>query len=164
MTINCPEKLDEALIRPGRVDMKIEFSLATREQIRELFIRMFSSDSTKRARILANGHIAPDDDITKEEPHAHANGAMSNGSTNCIPTKLPSPFTTPRTTSFPPSKPIATPAPNSSSSTGLSHSEILQLAADFAFKLPKSIFSPAEIQGFLLTRKDPRKAVAEVDD
>jgi chaperone BCS1 len=166
MTTNCPEKLDEALIRPGRVDMKIEFSLATEEQIRELFIRMYSSDSTKRARILANGHIAPDDDITKEEPHAHANGVMSNGSVNGIPTKLPSPPMTPiiTTTSFPPSKPIPKPTPNSSSSTGLSHSEILHLAAEFASKLPESTFSPAEIQGFLLTRKkDPRKAVAEVD-
>jgi chaperone BCS1 len=45
MTTNFPEKLDEALVRPGRVDMKVAFSLATREQICELFIRMYSSDT-----------------------------------------------------------------------------------------------------------------------
>jgi mitochondrial chaperone BCS1 len=166
MTTNCPEKLDGALIRPGRVDMKIEFSLATEEQIRELFIRMYSSDSTKRAKILANGHIAPDDDITKEEPHAHTSGVISNGLVNGIPTKLPSPPMTPiTTTSFPLSKLIPKPTPNSFLSTGLSYSVILRLAAEFASKFPEYTFSPAEIQGFLLTRKkDPRKAITKIDD
>jgi hypothetical protein len=75
MTINFPEKLDEALVRPGRVDMKVAFSLATREQICELFIRMYSFDTVKRARVMANRHIVPGDDVTKEEnPKARLNG------------------------------------------------------------------------------------------
>lgn len=45
MTTNHPEKLDPALIRPGRVDMKVEFSLATRHQMEEIFFRMYWSDS-----------------------------------------------------------------------------------------------------------------------
>lgn len=40
MTTNHPEKLDAALIRPGRVDLRIRFTLATRPQIREIFMRM----------------------------------------------------------------------------------------------------------------------------
>ena len=40
MTTNHPEKLDAALIRPGRVDLRIGFTLATRPQIREIFMRM----------------------------------------------------------------------------------------------------------------------------
>ena len=44
MTTNHPEKLDAALIRPGRVDMKIEFGLATRHQMEEIFFRMYWSD------------------------------------------------------------------------------------------------------------------------
>jgi len=44
MTTNHPEKLDIALIRPGRVDMKIEFGLATRHQMEEIFFRMYWSD------------------------------------------------------------------------------------------------------------------------
>src|SRR5947207_15816245 len=44
MTTNHPEKLDAALIRPGRVDMTIEFGLATRHQMEEIFFRMYWSD------------------------------------------------------------------------------------------------------------------------
>lgn len=45
MTTNKPETLDEALIRPGRIDLRIEFTKATQEQARELFIRMYKPDS-----------------------------------------------------------------------------------------------------------------------
>jgi chaperone BCS1 len=41
MTTNHPEKLDAALVRPGRVDRKVGFRLAMREEVRELFIRMY---------------------------------------------------------------------------------------------------------------------------
>jgi chaperone BCS1 len=47
MTSNFPEKLDAALIRPGRVDMQVAFTLATKLQIKEIFIKMYASD-TKR--------------------------------------------------------------------------------------------------------------------
>lgn len=42
MTTNHPEKLDAALVRPGRVDRKVEFRLAMKQQVRELFVRMYS--------------------------------------------------------------------------------------------------------------------------
>jgi chaperone BCS1 len=42
MTTNCPEKLDSALIRPGRVDVQIKFTLATRVQMEDIFRRMYS--------------------------------------------------------------------------------------------------------------------------
>lgn len=41
MTTNKPEALDDALIRPGRVDLQVCFTNATRHQAKELFIRMF---------------------------------------------------------------------------------------------------------------------------
>jgi chaperone BCS1 len=44
MTTNRHEALDSALIRPGRVDHQIGFTLATREQIRDLYKRMYSAD------------------------------------------------------------------------------------------------------------------------
>jgi chaperone BCS1 len=47
MTSNFPEKLDSALIRPGRVDMQVAFTLATKLQIKEIFIKMYASDPNR---------------------------------------------------------------------------------------------------------------------
>lgn len=137
MTTNHVSKLDPALIRPGRVDLQVHFTLATRAQTRDIFTRMYTSPAT------------------------------------ATPT-LPSP---------PPSKPsrpaTPTPAPALSSTRedeaflelltrepelDVVDSAALERMADaFAEALPEGKFSPAEIQGFLLTRKkDPRKAVEEV--
>ena len=38
MTTNHPALLNNALMRPGRIDMKVEFTLASRVQMRELFL------------------------------------------------------------------------------------------------------------------------------
>lgn len=43
MTTNHPEKLDAALVRPGRVDRRVGFSLAKKVQIQELFVRMYTA-------------------------------------------------------------------------------------------------------------------------
>tara|TARA_R110002003_G_scaffold534_3_gene20202 strand:- start:6594 stop:8309 length:1716 start_codon:yes stop_codon:yes gene_type:complete len=42
MSTNYPEKLDEALIRPGRIDLQVRFTLATHAQIRDIFMRMYT--------------------------------------------------------------------------------------------------------------------------
>jgi chaperone BCS1 len=42
MSTNYPEKLDEALIRPGRIDLQVRFTLATHGQIRDIFMRMYT--------------------------------------------------------------------------------------------------------------------------
>ncbi|KAK5262905.1 hypothetical protein LTR96_011636 [Exophiala xenobiotica] len=49
MTTNYPERLDDALVRPGRVDMKIEFNRASKQQIREIFLGMYC-DKPKDAK------------------------------------------------------------------------------------------------------------------
>ncbi|KAJ9616355.1 hypothetical protein H2200_000073 [Cladophialophora chaetospira] len=41
MSSNCPEKLDDALIRPGRVARRVEFKHASREQIRDMFLKLY---------------------------------------------------------------------------------------------------------------------------
>ena len=41
MTTNHKEKLDEALIRPGRVDYDVYFGLPTEEQIKNLFLKFY---------------------------------------------------------------------------------------------------------------------------
>jgi chaperone BCS1 len=42
MTTNHPEKLDPAMIRSGRIDLKKELCNATRDQARRLFLRFFN--------------------------------------------------------------------------------------------------------------------------
>jgi len=37
MTTNYPDKLDDALVRPGRIDYKIHFDYSTEEQIRKMY-------------------------------------------------------------------------------------------------------------------------------
>ncbi len=43
MTTNHAERLDDALIRPGRVDMRIKFELASSPMIESLFCNIFST-------------------------------------------------------------------------------------------------------------------------
>ena len=45
MTTNDPEKLDPALVRPGRVDVRVDFNRATHQQVKEIFFNMYSRDS-----------------------------------------------------------------------------------------------------------------------
>ncbi|KAF1808736.1 P-loop containing nucleoside triphosphate hydrolase protein [Eremomyces bilateralis CBS 781.70] len=46
MTTNHPEKLDPALVRPGRVDFLVNFSLATSVQVKHIFLRMYLDDAS----------------------------------------------------------------------------------------------------------------------
>jgi len=47
MTTNHPEKLDPALIRPGRVDVKEYFGYATRFQTKEMFLRFYGGSESR---------------------------------------------------------------------------------------------------------------------
>ncbi|KAI1319520.1 hypothetical protein EDD11_003790 [Mortierella claussenii] len=46
MTTNHLGRLDEALIRPGRVDVRVRFGKATQSQAKELFIKFFPQPAT----------------------------------------------------------------------------------------------------------------------
>jgi len=41
MTTNHKERLDPALLRPGRADVHVRLDLASEKQIKELFLRFF---------------------------------------------------------------------------------------------------------------------------
>lgn len=47
MTTNHRDRLDEALTRPGRVDMEVEFNLASRKQIHDMFTMFFDEYEPK---------------------------------------------------------------------------------------------------------------------
>jgi chaperone BCS1 len=154
MTTNHPEKLDEALIRPGRVDHQVAFTNATQKQVRELFERMYTSELPKMVTKLM---LSPDSSFS----HSTATTTSHAFTANSLSFKRHNPSIL---------TPPPTPSLNVKAKGGIrvetdSNSEDLSyLAGEFAEKVPDGLFSPAEIQGFLLRRKtDPRKAVLEVE-
>ena len=60
-TTNHPERLDPALVRPGRIDRKIEIGLADRDQAQRIFQRFFPAADERLARHFA-GKI-PEDQV-----------------------------------------------------------------------------------------------------
>ena len=205
MTTNFLEKLDAALIRPGRIDMVVPFTLATTQQITELFIRMYTLDgntaSAKVRPIVTGSQCTKKDNIEKALP-APNSGSTQKQTVNSAKeatdqAHLPKSF--PLSANSQPSKtyPLLcghlsryshdpafhaeaievkqmdnnsiSPANNTDPSVNPSRLEadpptdLESIAQRFASQLPNLTFSPAEIQGFLLTRKnEPLKALAEV--
>jgi chaperone BCS1 len=146
MTTNHPEKLDDALIRPGRVDHQVAFSNATQTQIRELFERMYTNDL----------------------PHTRLIVSSLSSTSSATASSVLIPPATPLTiTMNGPAIPngVAKVGENQKGVTQeVSEKELSSIAEKFASKVPSDTFSPAEIQGFLLKRKkDPRKALVEVE-
>lgn len=52
MTTNKPERLDSALVRPGRVDMKVHLGSISRQSAEDMFMRMFASDLKSRTGLM----------------------------------------------------------------------------------------------------------------
>ncbi len=154
MTTNHIEKLDKALLRPGRVDMNIAFGCANPATVRGLFTAIYTrlegdyplSSITQQQngpptpssiQPTLNGHtIAPKDEKS-----------ILSGSTN-------------------PSDDLLRFSPNASADQNThSNSEIAELAAQFSDHIPSNEFTPAEIQGFLLKHKrSPEAAVQGAEE
>ncbi|KAL7893800.1 BCS1 N terminal domain-containing protein [Trichoderma sp. SZMC 28014] len=128
MTTNKPEALDEALIRPGRVDVQVNFSNATSGQAGELFHRMYEASRMKETTKTVNGKARVEEVVEK---------------TNDQPTTRHS----------------------LDELDSVTAEEIKEISEEFGRRIPEGIFSPAEIQGFLLKRKKfPRRALDEVSE
>ena len=110
MTTNFPDKLDEALIRPGRIDMKVAFTNATRTQIRELFTRMYSPDTPTTVPASSGPavepasplHLNPALALLNDKPHART--PLLDPIT-LTPPETPKQASTPTPTSSPPPAP-----------------------------------------------------------
>lgn len=154
MTTNFPDKLDDALIRPGRIDMKVKFTMSTRYQVYELFTRMYSPDKPATSAVEA----------TKTDPPAssfQSSLRQRQNSKQFSASKEPiSKLLNLHDLITPPQSPrhIITPAGTPATTT------LEEIASKFADRLPENTFTPAEIQGYLLTRKkDPQRALDEVE-
>ena len=140
MTTNHAENLDPALLRPGRVDLTIEFSNADSQTIGSLFRAIYSE---------IEGDWG--------DPVSSSKMGESRGDGEVLACKTKSNVTT----ATPPSAPTT----RQRIGHGLSADQIHDLAQEFARQIPNKQFSPAQIQGFLLSHKaSPRTAVERVGE
>jgi chaperone BCS1 len=66
MTTNHAEKLDHALIRPGRVDMKIKFDLASSSMIKSLFHNIFATLEGDIPEVITTCKVGPREQMNVE--------------------------------------------------------------------------------------------------
>lgn len=145
MTTNHPDKLDAALVRPGRIDRRVCFKLAMREQMTELFIRMYSASESvtvPEVRLVANGNGVK----------ATANGHVSKTEKAQLNGHIPTPLS-----SIDEKKRL--------SLESLTQADLEELAAEFASQVPEDTFTPAEIQNHLMRyKKEPGTALDKVEE
>lgn len=142
MTTNHIEKIDGALLRPGRVDMNIRFGYADAATIKGLFNAIYThlEGDLPAAKTEANGHAV--------ETRLQQNGTVPSISEK----KLPGSVTPPR---FINDKRFHHDHPAE---------EIASLASEFATLIPDGEFTSAEVQGYLLKNKNsPNRAVSEAE-
>jgi mitochondrial chaperone BCS1 len=139
LTTNFPEKLDAALLRPGRVDLQIEFKLASNEQLREIFIRVYSGGNYRRA-----GCILDD-----RNQKVRGNGMEQSD----MPLKRGQSLSTLEDSKI-----------GAVVVSDTSNCDLEAIADTFAGHFPQHTFSPAEVQGYLLMhKKSPSEALEHVD-
>jgi chaperone BCS1 len=147
MTTNHIEKLDAALLRPGRVDLTVHFGRASIAVLKGMFMAIYSTveadlvhgSNTKTDAVVEELSEKPTNEEAKEPSNGHAKNP-SNGAA-----KLP-------VSSF-------------LQHHGKTDSEIRVMADEFARLVPADLFTPAEIQGYLLTHKrDPQRALDGVQE
>ncbi|KAL1874592.1 hypothetical protein Plec18167_005824 [Paecilomyces lecythidis] len=74
MTTNHIEKLDAALLRPGRVDMSIAFNYSDTATIRDLYFAIYGDETRQRQRAKSG---SPKSSL-KEKPKSHLRHGLSN--------------------------------------------------------------------------------------
>lgn len=127
MTTNHRDRLDAALIRPGRVDMQIEFGYAGRNTLAEIFRELYS-------------RVDGMDSATIEEEEEVFGGEEES--------LLSSMEKTARSERDRQAQYTAT---------------IADLAEKFADMIPADKFTPAEIQGFLMSyKRAPKRAIRKI--
>jgi chaperone BCS1 len=136
MTTNHLEKLDEALIRPGRVDMTIKFDLANTQMITTIFRSIFAT---------LEGDIPPS---AKPLPAIRGPSSLSKAETALL--------------AIEDEKRKADELATFQARKKMEEEKVARLGEEFAVLIPTMTFSPAEIQGFLLKwKRQPEMAVKE---
>ena len=146
-TTNRYQSLDPALIRPGRMDIHVEFRLASQYQARELYKCFYFPD-------------APDE-ATADDETSGDSGYVTPTSDG--PDEPTSPVSS-KTVIVPDEAPTYSGTTHSERAPRLSKKRIERLAEQFASRIPERELSMASLQGYLMSYKTrPLQAVDDVD-
>jgi chaperone BCS1 len=146
-TTNRYQSLDPALIRPGRMDIHVEFRLASQYQAKELYKRFYFPD-------------APDEATTDDE----TSGDSGYGTPTTDDSDGPASPVSSKTASLPDEAPTYNGTTHSERAPKLSKKKIERLAEQFATRIPERKLSMASLQGYLMSYKTrPFQAVDDVD-
>ncbi len=145
-TTNRYHSLDPALIRPGRMDMHVEFRLASQYQARELYKRFYFPD--------APDELTKDDEASGNSGYVTPTTEGSEGPTSSVSSK---------TVGGPDEPPEYNGTTHSERAPKLSKKKIDGLAEQFAAQIPERELSMASLQGYLMSYKTrPFQAVDDV--
>ncbi|KAJ7223878.1 P-loop containing nucleoside triphosphate hydrolase protein [Mycena haematopus] len=150
-TTNYVDRLDSALMRPGRIDRRIRYTLATGAQAQGLYERLFK-----------DAEVDPESQVIKTPSTAHSTPLAADLKPSASPSLDAS---TNPTTSVPSPLDVSTAdssAPTSSPKK-ISDERLAELGRQFAAAVRDYEFSPAELQGYLLSNRErPIAATAEM--
>jgi mitochondrial chaperone BCS1 len=145
-TTNRYHSLDPALIRPGRMDIHVEFRLASQYQARELYKRFYFPD--------APDEPTKDDEASSDSGYVTPTTEGSEGPTSSVSSK---------TVGGPDEPPEYNGTTHSERAPKLSKKKIEGLAEQFAAQVPERELSMASLQGYLMSYKTrPFQAVDDV--
>jgi chaperone BCS1 len=155
MTTNHIERLESALIRPGRVDVRRYLGPASREQARQMFLSFYRDLPMQLAlhqTAAAGGQAAPEPAQQKEWPQQQSGAAAAAAGEEREALLA--------------GRSLSLKAASASfKESADQEAALLDLADAFASKLPNQLgFSTAQLQAFLMShRLAPTAAVAQVE-
>ena len=148
-TTNRYQSLDPALIRPGRMDIHVEFRLSSQYQAKELYKRFYFPD-------------APDESTTDDEAPNDSGYVTPTMDGSDDPTSIST--VSSKTVGGPDEPPTYNGTTHSDRAPKLSKKKIERLAEQFAARIPERELSMASLQGYLMSYKTrPLQAVDDVD-
>ncbi len=162
-TTNDYAALDPALCRPGRLDLHVEFKLASSYQCRKLFWRFYhpSPDRAVEKSVTCDEHPI-ERDTSRSSPRESTSPGSVRVSSRSVSTSHSACSAITRTSA----QQVATYVGIAHSTDGpsLSVDDLDELARRFAARIPDRTFSMATLQGYLMTYKSrPHDAVSDVD-
>lgn len=154
-TTNKYSALDPALIRAGRMDIHVEFKLASKYQAAELFQCFYlpsgvDEKTDEKEKTKSNGHANPGNGHTNGNANGNANGTVTEKA--------------PVSASDNSEKPLFVGRSHLSRAPQLPLATIKSMGQQFASKLPEREFSMASLQGYLMAYKTrPVEAIEDIE-